>query len=114
MGWTGWRYLANKREWFDNTLDHDGPACYELGMGGPRGGKIQAHYVGETLCERDRVCAYARSGSHLGQIICQHLNDGWHLYYRAWAHPTKAAAKVMQDRLLARHRYDWNDKLNRD
>src|SRR5438477_13024542 len=36
--WTSWRRIANRREWFDDALDWDGPACYELGLGGPRGG----------------------------------------------------------------------------
>ena len=112
MGWTNWRKIADRDEWFSDELDHDGPACYELAIGGPRGGDIRPVYVGETGNERKRVVAYASHGSHLSKIIARHLKDGWCLYYRAQAKPTKKAAKVMQDRLLAEFDYDWNIQLN--
>jgi len=111
-GWTDWRKLADKHGWYDLMLDWDGPACYELGTGGPRGGRIEPHYVGETVCESLRMTAYGGNGSHLGAIIDDHLRDGWTLYYRAMALPTKRMAKMMQDRLLERFRYDWNVLLN--
>lgn len=110
--WTAWRLIANRREWFDEELDHDGPACYELGIGGPRRGDIQAVYVGETSNERRRVCTYARSGCHLARIIDRHLRDGWCLYYRAQMKHTKAAAIQMQNALLRRFEYHWNLQLN--
>jgi len=110
--WTSWRRIANRREWFDDALDWDGPACYELGLGGPRGGVRHIVYVGETSNERTRVIAYARSGSHLARIIATHLRDGWVLYYRAQSKASKAAAVRMQNSLLGRHRYDWNILLN--
>lgn len=74
MGWTQPRLLATKRAWFDHTFDYNGPACYELGTGGPRGGRIQWHYVGETSNERVRLSCYARSGSHLSDFIEWHDN----------------------------------------
>jgi len=111
-GWTDWRLIANAEEWFDDELDWDGPACYELAIAGPRGGDLRIVYVGETTNERKRVATYARSGSHLADIIAEHLDDGWSLYYRAQATPTKAAAKRMQDSLLSHHEYDWNVLLN--
>jgi hypothetical protein len=114
LGWTLPRVIAVKGRWFSELLDNDGPACYELGTGGPRGGQIQWHYVGETNNERTRIKCYARNGSHLAKIINGHLNDGWYLYYRAISCVSKAAAKQMQDNLLARFIYDWNDILNRD
>jgi hypothetical protein len=114
LGWTLQRLIAVKGEWFDQPFDYDGPACYELGTGGPRGGNIQWHYVGETGNERKRIQCYARSGSHVSKIINQHLNDGWHLYYRACGCVSKEAAKQMQDNLLGRFKYDWNQILNGD
>src|SRR5678816_2573492 len=108
MRWTDWRMLARGSEWFDGDFDHDGPACYELGTCGPRGGDPQPHYVGETSNERRRMFAYAQHGSHLSSIISTHLRDGWTLCYRAVALDTKGSAKQMQDRLLRRHKYDWN------
>jgi hypothetical protein len=110
--WTRPRLIATKSGWFDFLLDHDGPACYELGTGGPRGGAIQWHYVGETDNERRRMICYARSGSHLSQLIDWHLKQGWYLYYRGRACATKNLAKTMQDNLLSRFKYDWNQKLN--
>jgi hypothetical protein len=114
MAWTGWRLLANRKEWFDDQFDHDGPSCYELGTGGSRGGDIQPHYVGETKNERKRMCQYACHGSHLSETIDWHLKEGWCLYYRGTALKTKAAAVEMQNRMLSRFKYDWNQMLNVD
>ncbi len=113
MRWTNWRLLATADEWCDDRCDWTGPACYELGTGGSRGGRIRIHYVGETANELTRMRSYARNGSHLGQIIEDHLGDGWYLYYRAISCDSKRCAKELQDRLLARHAYDWNIRLNR-
>ena len=112
MGWTKWRKIADSYEWYDDELDWDGPACYELAIAGPRGGDLKPVYVGETSNERRRVANYARSGSHLSEIVDEHLRRGWTLCYRAQAAPTKAAGEAMQDRLLDRFEYDWNLQLN--
>ena len=114
MGWTRPRLIAVKGRWFSDLLDNNGPACYELGTGGPRGGNIQWHYVGETTRERIRIQCYAQNGSHLSKIINQNLNAGWSLYYRATSCVSKVAAKQMQDNLLGRFKYDWNQILNGD
>jgi len=112
--WTRWRLLARGREWFDHLLDYDGPSCYELGTGGPRGGGIQQHYIGETMNEQARMTRYARSGSHLAKIIEWHLKQGWCLYYRGYQVSSKAEAVAMERSMLKRFRYDWNERLNRD
>ena len=112
MGWTFPRLIATRNEWFDDWCDHDGPARYELGTGGPRGGQIEWHYVGETGNERARIVCYARSGSHLSEIIDRHLRQGWFLYYRGFAVDTKAEARRIQDERLRRFEYDWNILLN--
>src|SRR5258708_6003692 len=93
MGWTDSRLLAKGSEWYEDGFDYEGPACYELGTGGPRAGNIQWHYVGETGNEKKRLCEYARSGSHLSSTIDWHLKQGWFLYYRACACPSKKAAQ---------------------
>jgi GIY-YIG domain-containing protein len=108
MSWTKARLIARDRKWFDDLFDYEGPACYELGTGGPRGGGIKWHYVGETANERARISSYARSGSHLSRIINWHLRRGWWLYYRGYKVGSKSAAKRMQDQLLLRFKYDWN------
>jgi hypothetical protein len=113
MAWTKWRLLAVGGKWSDINLDHTGPACYELATGGPRGGNIREHYVGETSNEKKRMSRYGSDGSHLAELIHWHLKKGWHIYYHAIACPTKKAAKKMQDNLLKKYEYDWNDMLNR-
>jgi len=112
MGWTKPRLLAHGNEWFGGNLDHDGPACYEIGTGGPRGGNLQWHYVGETVNEKKRMARYGADGSHLSKIIARRLKEGWHLYYRAQACESKEAAKRMQDNLLRDNKYDWNRVSN--
>jgi len=113
MRWTGFRLLADGQYWFADACDWNGPACYELGTGGPRGGSISIHYVGETGNERSRIQSYARSGSHLAGIIDGHLRDGWYLYYRAVTCSSKNSAQALQNSLLERYEYDWNLLLNR-
>jgi hypothetical protein len=110
--WTQWRKIADKRGWYGDDLDWDGPACYELATGGPRGGNLRIIYVGETANERKRVIAYASHGSHLAEIINWHLRQGWHLFYRAQTKNSKRSAVEMQNRLLAEFEYDWNIQLN--
>lgn len=112
MGWTKWRKIADRKKWYGDELDWDGPACYELSMAGPRGGDLRPVYVGETANERKRVIAYASHGSHLSEIIKSHLRQRWTLWYRATAMRTKADAVAMQNRLLGRFDYDWNILLN--
>lgn len=110
--WTQWRKIADRNSWFDDTLDWDGPACYELAIGGPRGGNLKIVYVGETINESKRVIAYASHGSHLADTIRWHLNRGWHLFYRAQTKNSKQEAVRMQNNLLTEFDYDWNILLN--
>lgn len=111
-GWTGWRKLADKRHWYPDCFDWEGPACYELAIAGPRGGDLKPVYVGETVNEKARMCAYARNGSHLSAIIDQHLKQGWCLFYRSQTAESKKAAVIMQNDLLKQYDYDWNILLN--
>jgi hypothetical protein len=106
--WTGVRKIADQHAWYSDCFDHDGPACYELILAGPRGGSLRIVYVGETGNERTRLTCYARNGSHLSKLIDWHLARGWTLYYRAQATVSKNAAKRMQDNRLARYFYPWN------
>lgn len=110
--WTDWRLIANGKHWYDDQLDWDGPACYELAIAGPRGGDLRIVYVGETSNEKNRVASYARSGSHLSKIINWHLREGWSLYYRGCGCDTKRKALDMQNRMLGNYKYDWNKQLN--
>ena len=113
MGWTQPQLLAYKNKWFDASLDYEGPACYEIGTGGPRGGNIEWHYVRQTVNEKQRMTRYGSDGSHLSEMINWHLKQGWYIWYHACAWPSKKAAKKMQDNLLARWEYDWNHVGNR-
>ena len=106
--------LADRRKWYSDDFDCTGPACYELGTGGPSAGRIQPHYVGETSNESRRMGEYASHGGHLSEIIDYHLRQGWGLYYRAVACTSKRDAERMPNNLLRRHKYDWNIQLNGD
>ena len=112
MRWTNWRKIADKEHWYDEEFDWNGPACYELGLRGPRGGRHRTVYVGETINERSRLLSYAKYGSHLSVLIDEALDNGWHLYYHAIMCRTKEDAVTLQNRLLFRHYYEWNKKLN--
>lgn len=111
MVWTKWRKLADRNYWYDEEFDYAGPACYELGLGGPNYNNIHPVYVGETGNEKARLSAYARHGSHLSEIIDDSLKR-YTLYYRAQAMDSKAAAKRMQNSLLNKYKYDWNIQHN--
>lgn len=110
--WTSWRKIADRRFSYPDVLDWDGPACYQLAIGGPRGGDLRIVYVGETVNEKSRLLRYAMSGSHLSKIIYDHLRRGWYLFYRARAADSKWDAQQMELRLLDRHDFDWNLRLN--
>jgi len=114
MSWTNWRLIADKRTWYSDELDWEGPACYELALAGPRGGDLREVYVGETKNEKKGLAAYAKHGSHLSKIIDADLRRGWTLWYHATALDTKEDAVAMQNRMLKRWRYDWNIQLNAD
>ncbi|MCI0393116.1 MAG: GIY-YIG nuclease family protein [Acidobacteria bacterium] len=93
-------------------LTYDGPSCYMLGTGGPLGGNLEWHYVGHTVNERRRMCQYGRDGSHLSRIINYHLNQEWHLWYRAISCGSKEAAGIMERAYLKKYIFDWNYLLN--
>lgn len=112
MAWTSWRKLAIKGEWFDDKFDYDGPACYQLALRGPRGGRHTIVYCGHTVNEERRMQTYGRAGSHLAQPIQQHLRDGWALYFRGWCCKSKESAEAMERRMLGKFDYDWNIILN--
>lgn len=112
MGWSGWRKLADKHEWYDEKFDYDGPTCYELAIRGPRGGGHITVYCGHTVNEDRRMRTYGRDGSHLAEIIHRHLKDGWHLYYRGSCCGSKKLAEAMERRMLAKFDYRWNIILN--
>lgn len=106
--WTNPRKIADRDFWYSEEFDYDGPACYELIIAGRRQGNAQIVYVGETGNEENRISGYARHGSHLSEIIDWHLANGWCLYYRSQALPSKEIAIDMQNRLLKNHVYPWN------
>jgi hypothetical protein len=106
--WTGWKMLAQGRDWFDDDLDHEGPAIYELALGGSRGGIHHIVYVGETKNLCARMTAYGQHGSHLEKEIRVHLHRGFTIYFRARTCTSKRAAVALENQYLARFDYDWN------
>ena len=109
MGWTQTEIVRIIRVEmvYDDSGDHAGPACYELGTGGPKGGGI--HY--RHICCGDKKRNVGESlvmleMAHSSDIIDKHLRAGWHLYYRACACSSKEAIEQRQDNLLGRSDYD--------
>jgi hypothetical protein len=113
VAWTTWRLLAEGREWCDADFDYDGAACYQLSIAGPRGGNRHIVYCGHTGNEKERMTQYGRDGSHLAEIIRQHLNKNWSLSYRGWCCDSKEDAAAMERRLLNKFKFPWNIVLNR-
>lgn len=106
--WSELRKIADENFWYPQSLNYEGPACYELVIAGTRKGNAKIVYVGETKNEKCRITSHARRSSHLSEIIEWHLAQGWHLYYRSQALPTKEMAFQMQNRLLSKRYYPWN------
>jgi excinuclease UvrABC nuclease subunit len=115
MGWTDWLEVADVSEYnSDNIPEWEGPACYELGVGKPRGRSIEIMYVGETNCLRKRIASYARDGSHLEYYIDDELNSGKILHYRFQRKASKEDATILQNNLLEKYDYPWNYQRNCD
>jgi len=57
---------------------------------------------------------YGIHGSHLSEIIDDHLDPGCCLFYRGKMPGSKELAVAAQNRLLAKFKYDWNIMLNLD
>lgn len=70
MKWTEWRRLASVHDWYDDDFDYDGPACYELGTGGPREG-------GWTLYYRAVACRSKRSARKLQDNLLRKFEYDW-------------------------------------
>ena len=98
--WSNWIKLAGKGYWIDYKNAYNGPACYDLGIGGPNYGNIIPVYVGETKNEKRRISKYAKGESHLLEIINKHMENDFTLYYRAQAKSSKAEAKKCRTAFL--------------
>jgi hypothetical protein len=68
LPWTKWRKIADKKEWYDDDFDNDGPAYYELGVGHSKT-RVSIKYVGHTINERRRMSEYGAHGSHISAIV---------------------------------------------
>jgi hypothetical protein len=109
---TAWRRLVNRNFRFDDLVDYNGAAAYQLALGGPRGGIYRVVYVGEAGHLFERMRAYASHGSHLRREIDLHLRRGFTIYFRFRPLRSKAAAQRLEAACLARDDYDWNLKSN--
>jgi hypothetical protein len=110
--WTNWKKIAKSNECYLDDVIYTGASCYELGVKQWLIEDIQPVYVAETSNEKRRISCYATHGSHLNNIINEHLKMGHALYYRTKAKRPKKEAKKMQDFLLAKYEYDWNIQFN--
>jgi hypothetical protein len=111
--WTGWKKLAEYKHWYIDELPGSEPGCYELAVGGPRGGNLQILYVDESGNLRQRLATYGRSGSHLKRLIDDYLSRGKTLFFRTQRKTCKDEAVKMQDRQLRQYKYGWNTRIPR-
>lgn len=111
LPWTKWRRLGGGR--YSDVLVWDGAACYELGVG--RSAKRpRKKYVGQTVNLKRRMREYLRPTSHIYDFIWKDLMSGNHLYYRAFALPTKHQAEKKEREILDDYDYEWNRLNNSD
>lgn len=107
---TEWRKIADRKNYYTDKLDHDGPSVYEIGI--RKRGKIKIMGVGETKNEERRMKEYGSYGSHWSKKIGKALNEGHEIYYRSQRKQSKKKAKKTQDNLLRKFCYPWNTQLN--
>lgn len=114
MKWSEWHLLATFEEDFADELPDDGPACYELGIVHEEDSldEMDIVYIGETCDLYQRCCSYAEHGSHLWEVIDDHLEDGFELYVRYKLFNTKEDAQEYELEMLYKFDYEWNIKNN--
>ena len=100
---TNWRPLTER------ARDYNCPCVYELGMRRGRG-RIWPVYTGESGNGKGRINAYASGGSHKRSEIYEAESEGYEIFFRLRAVPSKEHAKRSQDAVLARRgsSFPWN------
>ncbi|MCK6639429.1 MAG: hypothetical protein L6Q81_05035 [Bacteroidia bacterium] len=114
MAWSRWQLLATFEEDFADDLIDDGPACYELGLVHEDDSldELEIVYIGETCDLYQRCCSYAECGSHLWEIVDDHLEDGFELYVRYKLFYSKEDACIYERKMLDKYDYPWNIRHN--
>ena len=109
LKWTTWKKLAYSDKYY-NIPKYDGPACYQLRIGGPRGGNSHTVYVGETKDLNYRIRTYAVGGSHIAVKILLEMRQGNMIEYKYTPAATKDVAKKIQDYLKDNYpdAFAWN------
>lgn len=110
MRWTNWKILI-----YDNEFDppnYKGPACYELGLGGKSVNPKNSVYVGETGNLYRRMNEHGSGRSHLNNILTESIYNNKLIYCRYIKFSTRSEAQILQNNLLDRYNYKWNDQLN--
>lgn len=111
MRWSRWIFLADYTGY--EPCNYDGPGCYELAIGGPRGGNLVIKYIGETsnISRRMRDYGHGAGGSHHAARIFMELRGGKSIFYRFIKTNSKIEAKKLQDLFKNNNpeKYPWND-----
>lgn len=110
--WSEWILIADAKNAYLGEIDDEDAACYELGLFDDESEEISPVYVGETCNLLQRISSYAEHGSHLWEIIDDHLDDGFDLYVRFKLFYTKENAQEYEMKMLRKYDYDWNIKNN--
>jgi hypothetical protein len=109
--WTDYQLLkdGNGHEVRKETVSHEGPACYVIGLRKGRNGKIRTVYVGDTGNLLQRMRAHANWDATTGDYIKKSLANGftvWFCYHRT---KTPGRAKDMAASQLEEWwSYPWN------
>ena len=114
MGWTQWKKLASRTDWYPDSLDYDGAACYELGIKRKWKHDLIPTYVGKTGNLKTRMSQYARNGSHLRKLLVKYWKYDYVLWFRYYPLENEAKAKTMEEKSLSDfglERYPWNSNL---
>ena len=99
MSWTIWRKLAEDDEYFE--VDYHRPACYQLAIGGSRGGNIRIKYVGYSNDLKERMRSYGNHGSNIAGEIDHAIEEGDSIFYRYKKCTTENQAWECEQRQLA-------------
>lgn len=110
--WSEWILIADAKYAYLDKIDDDEAACYELGLFDPEEDDVDPVYIGETCNLFQRISSYAEHGSHLWEIIDEHLEEGFELYVRYQLFFTKEDAQRYESKMLKKYDYDWNIKNN--
>lgn len=115
---TDWQVLAADERFFIEENDHLYPGCYMLGLTeqrlssirlwGLNQNRVDEVYIGKSVEIGRRIFQYGEEGSHLEEIIEDHLNRGFVLCFCTYETDDEEEALDVERRFLDEFDFDWN------